>query len=195
MQRGSAGRQMAELVGWIAAGAAVFGLGGLAIATAFVSEVPPVAGLGAGIAIGGGFGAVVRLLAFERVEETEDLTIEPDRSVTDVPAPEPADLFEASPDPMLYYADDGDGPVVRAANPAFAETFDVPVDDAIGTELAEMLATSDPQAVVDAAAAGTSFDDTRSCATSEDERPFRIRVVPVDVTSGTRGYVVYTPVE
>ena len=77
MKRGSAGRHMAELVGWIGAGAAVFGLVGLAIATAFVSEVPPAAGLGAGIAVGGGFGAVVRLLGFERVESTEDVTTPP----------------------------------------------------------------------------------------------------------------------
>lgn len=194
MKRGSAGRHMAELVGWIGAGAAVFGLVGLAIAMAFVSEVPPAAGLGAGIAVGGGFGAVVRLLGFEQVEDTEDVTIDLDRDTVDVPAPEPADLFEASPDPMLYYDDDGNGPVVRAANPAFAEMFDVPVDDTIGAELAETLAT-DPQAVVDAAAAGTPFDDTRSCETGNGERPFRVRVVPVDVASGTRGYVVYTPVD
>ena len=40
---------------------------------------------------------------------------------------------------MLYFVDEGHGPVVRAANEAFGTTFDVPSDRLDGTALSEAL--------------------------------------------------------
>ncbi|MEF8815139.1 MAG: hypothetical protein V5A55_15225 [Halovenus sp.] len=173
---------------WLAAGCGVLGITGWVVATLFFSNIPAAAGLGAGIAVGGGLGAVMRLLVFGQEEsQAETVTVDMDDGKT--PGPRPADLFEASPDPLLYYTS-GEGPVVRAGNRAFEETFDVGDNALDGTSLPEALMTADSDDIVRAATAGETFDAVRRCETVGGERDLRIRVVPVG--DGTHGYVMYT---
>lgn len=179
---------LAEVALWIAAGCGVAGVAGWAIATLFLVEVPPTAGLGAGIAVGGGLGAAVRLLVFEKGDsQAETMTVE--MADGDAPEPEPADLFEASPDPLLYYHGTGDGALVRAVNPAFEERFGVTEAGVDGVALADAVRVSDPDSVTAAATGGEQFDAVLRCETGEGIQEMRVRVVPV----GKKwGYVVYT---
>lgn len=169
---------------WIAAGAGVFAALGWAVAT--VAGFPPRLPVGIGIALGGGIGAGTRYIAAaEEAEEGESVTVEMDRADD----PEPADLFEASPDPILYYAPAEAGPVVRAVNPAFEATFGVETATLAGTPLAEGLMTGGDAAA--AVAAGESADAV-ACSTDAGEKRFDLRVAPV---GEERGYVVYVPRE
>lgn len=171
---------------WIAAGAGVFAALGWAVAT--VAGFPPRLPVGIGIALGGGIGAGTRYIAAaEEAEEGESVTVEMDRA--DDPEPEPADLFEASPDPILYYDAAEAGPVVRAVNPAFEGTFGVDTAALAGTPLAEGLMADGEVAA--AVAAGESADAV-ACNTDAGEKRFDLRVAPV---GETRGYVVYVPRE
>lgn len=187
------GNDLLDVGLWIAAGCGVLGVAGWVVVTLFFSTVPPAAGLGAGIAVGGGVGAVVRLLAFgEDGSQSETVTVDMDDSET--PGPRPADLFEANPDPLLYY-DTSDGePVVRAGNPAFEGTFGGTDDALDGATLPAALNVVDGDDIVRAATAGEPFDAVCRCETAGGMDDLRIRVVPVG--GGTRGYVVCTePVE
>ncbi|MEF8855705.1 MAG: PAS domain-containing protein, partial [Haloarculaceae archaeon] len=110
------------------------------------------------------------------------------------PAPRPADLFEASPDPILYFDDSGEGPVVRAANPAFEGVFGLTStaveDAALGDAL---MVTGRNNAIVRAASTGADFQATVPCETAEGEVPCAIRLATVTDEVGVRGYVIYTP--
>ncbi len=174
---------------WLAAGCGVLGVAGWVVVTLFFSNVPAAAGLGAGIAVGGGLGAVMRLLVFgEEGSQAETVTVDMDDRRA--PSPKPADLFEASPDPLLYYDASGEVPVVRAGNPAFEETFDVGADALDGASLPEVLMTADSDDIVGAAAAGEALDAVRRCETGSGERDLRVRTVPAG--DSTYGYVIHT---
>ena len=114
------------VVGWIAVGAVslatVLAVLDTVVALPFSREVA----VGLGLALGGGIGGAARLFRPATRAESPDRTITVD--ATETPKPEPADLFDGHPDPVLYYVAKGHGPVVRAANDAFGETFDVPTD-------------------------------------------------------------------
>lgn len=173
---------------WIAAGALV--LGGLcwAVVTFLFPTVPPVLGLGLGIAIGGGLGAVVRLLVLEDTTDTTE-TVSVDTSTDEAAStPTPADLFETHPDPLLYYDATGDGPVVRAVNDAFVETFDVAATMVEGAPLRDALLFQDTDDIVAAVAAGEAYDAVHTCETTDGDSSFRVRLAATDAS----GYVLYT---
>lgn len=174
---------------WLAAGCGVLGVVGWVVVTFFFPSIPAAAGLGAGIAVGGGLGAVMRLLVFGE-EESQAETVTVDMDEQRAPGPKPADLFEASPDPLLYYDASGEVPVVRAGNPAFEATFDVGDDALGGASLPEVLMTADSDDIVRAAAAGEALDAVRRCETGNGERDLRIRTVPAG--DSAYGYVIHT---
>jgi PAS domain-containing protein len=181
-------RDLAGIVLWIGAGCVVVGAIGWIATTVLVSGVNPEAGFGAGFAVGGGLGAVVRLIAFsDETGGSETVTVETNETAN-TDGPQPVDLFEASPDPLLYYTD-SDGPAVRAVNPAFEERFGISTVSLAGEPLEQALMTSDGAAATAAAVQGEQFDESLVCETSEEERQFRVRVIPV---APARGYVVFT---
>ncbi len=67
--------------------------------------------------------------------ETTDETMTVSADAKHTPEPQPVDLFDGHPDPVLYFADEGHGPVVRAANESFGATFDVPSDRLAGQRI------------------------------------------------------------
>lgn len=184
------GRELRYLLGWIGAGSAVFGLTGWLAATAV--GVSLVGGVAAGLAAGGGVGAVVRLFAFSSgPSPRETVTVAaPDKESMDLD-PEPADLFEASPDPILYY--DGDDKLtVRAVNPAFESAFGISETTVEMATLGDAVMATEPTPLVDAATNGESVETVVDCETPAGDSPYYVRVVPVGDGQRTRGYVVYT---
>ncbi|PSQ29515.1 hypothetical protein BRD09_06170 [Halobacteriales archaeon SW_10_68_16] len=172
---------------WLAAGAGLGTLAGWAVAAGTALTTP--VGLGVGFALGGGLGVALPLTVLEETEPRppESVTVE----TTSHEGPRPADLFEAHPDPLLYYADEGSGPVVRAVNDAFAETFGVAAETLVDTPLDEVPGAASTPALVEAAAAGETFDAGIELAAGQ----FRARVAAVAEEAGTTGYVVFTPVD
>jgi len=181
---------LAAVVGWIAAGAAV--LAGLAVAaqTAFDLPVTRTVALGLGLALGGGVGGVAHLLVADDTEPRTDGTVTVEATdESAAPDPQPADLFDGHPDPVLYYT--GDGAVVRAANGAFEEQFGVSTGQLDGTPVAEALFLADGESVSRETVTGPGLDRTVTCETPAGETAFRLRTV-----GGARsGYVLYTPVD
>ena len=176
------------VVGWIVAGA--LALAGLMALLESVLSLPlsrPVA-VGLGLALGGGTGGVARLYRSESGEGTGDETmtvsVEPQET-----SPEPADLFDGHPDPVLYYATEGHGPIVRAANPSYGETFDVPPDRLAGTPLSEALLVAGDTAVEADEVTSGSLDRVVACDTATGSREFRLRTIG----DGESGYLLYTP--
>jgi len=182
--------ELAPLVVWLAGGAVVGGLLGWGAGIVF-APANAIIGFGLGFAIGGGLGAVSRLLTDEAdAEPPESVTVSMEGEQAD-PGPQPVDLFEAHPDPLLYYVDEGDGPVVRAANPAFAEAFGVSAGVVEDAGLADaLMVESRTGDVADAAAEGEGFDGVLA---GEAGGEFRVRVAAVSDDAGARGYVVYSP--
>ncbi|MBV0924961.1 PAS domain-containing protein [Halomicroarcula limicola] len=147
--------------------------------------------LGLGVALGGGLGGVAHLLQSADDLETADETMTVDVSPSVSDEPEPADLFDGHPDPVLYYAATGHGLVVRAANPAFGDRFDVPPDRLAGTPLSEVL----PVAAIETLDAETvlagGVDTVVTAETPSGPVSFRLRTVD----SASSGYLVFTPVD
>jgi|GEM_PF-898730 len=192
-------RGLTWLVGWLVGGS-LLGAGVGYAATFLIAGFPLAAqgAIGLGIALGGGIGVVSNLLAAEArgedVDQSESMTV--DMETDDSPSPRPADLFDDHPDPVLYVADRGHGPVVLAANDAFAETFDVPADALSETPLDESLMAeeeSDPavEAVVDAVAGGDPVEESLACRTPSGPERFRVRTA----SGGADGYVIYTRID
>ncbi|WP_302081779.1 PAS domain-containing protein [Salinibaculum rarum] len=182
---------------WIFAAALVGGGFGYAVATLTVPAATTIA-VGFGLAAGGGLGAVARLFVVgETAAETPDtVTVESTGRDTGVPDPQPVDLFEENPDPVLYVDDSGEGPVVRAANPAFEETFGVDGQAVENAALADALMTAERTSdIVAAVTQGESIETVLSCETPAGTRRFRVRTVAVARGESTRGYVLYTTVE
>lgn len=199
---GLSGRHnLLDLSGWIAGGAILggvllYGVGAL-LAPSIAIELL----VGAGVAVGGGLGGVTRLLGVGEgtttTAEADTFTAGSDEATeASTPEPRPADLFEASPEPILYYDDAGDGPVVRAVNPAFETAFGVSAaaveDAALGDAL---MTTADTEAIVAAASAGDAYAGTVTCETATAARAFAIRLASVSDEAGSRGYVLYTAVD
>jgi hypothetical protein len=184
---------VATMVGWIGAGALLVAAGALAVEATLTLPFSRALLVGLGIALGGGIGAVGYLLSADDIEETEPdretMTVEMDEEA--IPAPEPVDLFDGHPDPILYYADGGYGPVVRAANESFGATFDVPPGRIAGTPLEETLMTTDSDAVDTESITDPAFETTVECKTGSGVGRFRLR----SVDAGGDGYLLYTPVE
>jgi len=177
------------VVGWIAVGALTLAAILLALDTVFALPFSRDVSIGLGLALGGGIGGVARLFRASETVDTPDRTVtvgsEPDETTT----PEPADLFDGHPDPVLYYAAEGHGAVVRAANDAFGETFDVPAERIEGTPLSEaLLVTGDETVDADAVTAG-GLDRIVDCETTAGTDRFRLRTI----SNGETGYLLYTP--
>ena len=192
-------RDTYALVGWIAGGAAVLGAIFWGIGTVASLAVSPELLLAAGIAVGGGLGGVVRLLSGEDAPENPDETVTFTRGAASetrsTPDPRPADLFEESPDPILYFDDSGEGPVVRAVNPAFESVFGVTSAAVEEAALGDAHMVSDRgDAIVRAAGTGAEFRATLDCETADGEVPCSVRLATVRDDVGVRGYVIYTPV-
>jgi hypothetical protein len=182
---------------WILGAAVVGGGVGYGIATLTVPTATPIA-LGFGIAVGGGLGAVARLFAVGETEAQppDTVTVSSAGDETSVPDPQPVDLFEENPDPVLYFDDSGDGPVVRAANPSFEETFGVGDAAVENAALADaLMVTERGDDIVTAASQARSADVVVACETPGGARSFRVRTVALARGGSTRGYVVYTPTE
>jgi PAS domain-containing protein len=186
------------LVGSIAAGA--IGLGLILWLVATGTTLLPVSALiaaGVGLAVGGGLGSVVWLFAVgdEEVDTGGSVTVDMDGQGAAGPAPEPVDLFEASPDPILFYAETPEGPVVRAVNPAFVSAFGVTSDALDGVPLREgLLVTEGAEDVVAAARAGETFDEVLACEGENGTQSLRVRLAATG-RDRTDGYVLYTPTE
>jgi len=180
---------LAAAVGWIGAGAISVATVALVVQSVVGLALSQEVTVGLGLAMGGGLGGVSYLIATdddERVDETMTVSTEPDPT----PDPQPADLFEGHPDPVLYFADEGHGPVVRAANEAFGTAFDVPADRVGGTALSEALLVAGIDEV-DAETVRDETLDTVVLSTAPDE-PTRFRLRTVG-ESGT-GYLLLTPI-
>ena len=177
------------IVGWIGVGA--LSAAGLLFAIDTTVQLPlsrqVVVGLG--LALGGGLGGVANFLyAGATPEATESSVTVDDSATTD---PQPVDLFDGHPDPILYYGNADTDPVVRAANQSFGDTFDVPTDRLQATPLAEVLPiTGDETVDVDGVTTG-NLDCVVQCETGSGTVPFRVRTV----RSQSTGYLLYTPVE
>ncbi|WP_424002997.1 hypothetical protein ACOZ4I_03290 [Haloarcula salina] len=180
---------LAAAVGWIGAGAIFVATVALVVQSVAGLGLTQEATVGLGLAMGGGLGGVSYLIATDDGESADEtVTVSSDTDTT--PDPQPADLFESHPDPVLYVADEGHGPVVRAANEAFGAAFDVPADRVGGTALSEALLV----AGIDEVDAETVRDedlDTVVLSTAPDEPTrFRLRTVGESAT----GYLLLTPI-
>lgn len=182
-------RNLFSLFLWIGGGSV--GLGALCWLAMTVTGGPVMGGVAAGLAVGGGLGAVVRLFLFSTPgSQAETLTVEMDDEEPGL-SPEPADLFAASPDPILYYAG-AETPTVRAANPAFENAFGVTETTVENEPLGDALMTSETGGIVDAARAGSQFETVADCERADGKTPYRVRVVPVGENAQSSGYVLYT---
>lgn len=178
------------MIGWLVGGSLVCAGVGYTLGSLLVLPLSTTAVVALGLALGGGTGAVAFSVASGDASRSEGVTVDVEADETS--APEPSDLFDGHPDPVLYVADRGHGPVVLAANRAFADAFDVPAEALSGTPLDEAtMVAGDADRVVAAATGDDKIDVVRECATPDGERPFRLRTIG----SGSDGYVLYTPVE
>lgn len=181
---------LAAAVGWIGAGAIFVATVALVVQSVAGLAITQEVTVGLGLAMGGGLGGVSYLIATDD-GETADGTVTVSSDDDDAtPDPQPADLFDGHPDPVLYFADEGHGPVVRAANDAFGSAFDVPADRVGGTALSEALLV----AGIDEVDAETVRDeplDTVVLSTAPDQ-PTRFRLRTVGESS--TGYLLLTPV-
>ena len=176
---------LAAVIGWIGAGAVVLATVALVVQSTLSLGLSEQVTVGLGLALGGGLGGVVYLLLTDSPGET--VTVSTDTEPT--PDPQPVDLFDGHPDPVLYFVDDGNGPVVRAANEAFGTTFDVPADRLTGTALSEALLVAGIDEV-DAESVSTADLDVVALSTAHDEPTrFRLRTAGVPST----GYLLLTP--
>jgi hypothetical protein len=182
---------LGALVGWIVAGVIVGAAVGVAAHSVLDLPLARYGAAGMGAALGGGLGGLVNFVSVGEHEGEPEPGVTVDMGRDGDPEPRPADLFEDHPDPVLYVADEGGGPVVRAANDTFGETFDMPTTTLTGAPLADALRTGDAGDLADALAAGDTVDRELDLETAEDTAPFRVRSVgdPAD------GYVLFTPLE
>lgn len=190
---GIGNRKLVPLALWLLGGALVGGLIGWGITTA-TAPTATTLGVGLGLAVGGGFGAVVKLISSgeEATPETETVDLGTDEEAATA-TPQPLDLFDEHPDPLVYFDDTGEGPVVRAVNDAFGDTFGVDPTTVEGAPLGgALMVTERADEVVAAARAGDQFDAVLECETGTDTVRRRVRVVATSDRAGGRGYVLYS---
>lgn len=145
--------------------------------------------VGLGLALGGGLGGVSYLLATDSPGESSDETMTVSSDTDRAPDPQPIDLFDGHPDPVLYFADEGHGPVVRAANDAFGAAFDVPTDRLNGTALSEALLVAGIDEVDAETVSSTELDVVALSTAQDPPTRFRLRTAGVPAA----GYLLFTP--
>ncbi|GCF13085.1 hypothetical protein Harman_10200 [Haloarcula mannanilytica] len=145
--------------------------------------------VGLGLALGGGLGGVSYLLVADSPGETADETMTVSAETERAPEPQPIDLFDGHPDPVLYFVDEGHGPIVRAANEAFGTTFDVPSDRLDGTALSEALLVAGIDEVDAETVSATDLDVVALSTAHDEPRQFRLRTAGVP----SAGYLLLTP--
>lgn len=180
---------LAAIVGWIGVGAVVAATVALVVQSAFSLGLSEQVTVGLGLALGGGLGGVSYLLATESPGDLSDETMTVSADTDRTPEPQPVDLFDGHPDPVLYYADEGHGPVVRAANEAFGTAFDVPSDRLDGTALSEALLVAGIDEVDAETVASTDLDVVALSTAPDEPRRFRLRTAGIP----TAGYLLFTP--
>lgn len=188
-------RAMPGLLGSIAIGALVLGALGWAGTALLDVQVSTGVAAGLGVAVGGGIGAMVWFLAVGESgdqEGMETVAVEMEDEAAAEPAPEPADLFAANPDPIVYFA--GEEPVVRTVNPAFEETFGVHAGSLADADLSEaVMADGDVDDLLAAIGDGEDYDDVHDCETVQGARRMRLRLAVTGSDVRTDGYLIYTP--
>jgi len=177
------------VLGWIAVGAVTLATVLVGLGTVTMLPFSQEVAIGLGLALGGGIGGVARLFRDTGTLESPDQTMTVDVESDETTTPAPADLFDGHPDPVLYYAAEGHGPVVRAANDAFGEMFDVPVDRIEGTPLSEALLVTGEETVEAEAVAAGGLDRIVECETTVGTERLRLRTI----AGGETGYLLYTP--
>jgi len=180
---------LAAVIGWIGAGAVVLATVALVVQSVFALDLSEQLTVGLGLAIGGGLGGVTYLLVTDSPGETADETMTVSTDTEQAPEPQPIDLFDGHPDPVLYYVDEGHGPVVRAANEAFGSTFDVPSDRLDGTALSEALLVAGIDEVDAETVSATDLDVVALSTAHDEPRQFRLRTAGVP----SAGYLLLTP--
>jgi PAS domain S-box-containing protein len=105
-------------------------------------------------------------------------------------------LFENRTDAIAYVVSDGGDPVIQTVNSAFEETFGYDEAEVTEETITEVLVP----AVADAperrqwARNNEHVDEEVTRATTDGERSFRLRTVPVNTGDSDEGYVVYTDI-
>ncbi|MDS0222028.1 hypothetical protein NDI54_11785 [Haloarcula sp. S1AR25-5A] len=192
---GKGGRQrlgsLAAVIGWIGAGAVVLATVALVVQSVLGLGLSEQVTVGLGLALGGGLGGVSYLLVADSPAETTDETMTVSAETDQAPEPQPIDLFDGHPDPVLYFIDEGHGPVVRAANESFGTTFDVPSDRLDGTALSEALLVAGIDEVDAETVSAADLDVVALSTTHDEPRRFRVRTAGVPST----GYLLLTPLE
>lgn len=184
-----------RLLAWIAAGAVGGGAIAWLVATIGNLSVATQALLGLGVSLGGGVSVVGHLLTTEDVEsdpETVTVPTDDETESADSPLPTGDDLFETHPDPVLYFAEMGDTPAVRAVNPAFEAAFGISTETAGDAPLSDALMTADRRQELAERAVREPIDRTVTCETVDGQRSVRLRSVLLD-GQWTHGYVLFTP--
>jgi hypothetical protein len=184
---------LGALVAWIVGGAVFGAVVGFVVHDVVAVSLTRIGVAGMGVALGGGLGGLVYFLSVGEAEADPDsgITVEMSDERT-APEPRPADLFEDHPDPVLYVADEGGGPLVRAANPAYGETFDLPTTALAGAPLEETLVPAGQLGdLPEALGAGQEVDRELRLETTAGVAAFRVRSIgdPAD------GYVLFTPLD
>lgn len=193
LREGESGNRSLALAVSLAGGAIVGGAVGFGLATVATRGMTTL-GVGFGLALGGASGLAATLLREGESQSGDPQSVTVETDDKESPEPQPADLFTRHPDPLLYYEDGGNGPVARAANPAFEETFGLDTSTLTGAPLADVLMVVDrPDELADAVAGEDSVDLSVTCERATGTGQFRLRTATVTHGSGARGYLVYTP--
>jgi PAS domain S-box-containing protein len=125
----------------------------------------------------------------DRVERERELEAERDRVRA---------LFENSRDAIAFCVDEGDGPVIRDVNPAFAETFGYPSEAVVGEPIDDVVRPPDERearAINRRAREGERVAATVRRKTADGYREFRLLSVPLQPgETGEQSYAVYRPV-
>ena len=190
---GAPSRGMRGLVGWIVGGALVGGALGYGAATLVQLPLSAAGSLGLGLALGGGLGGISHLLSTEDPASVDDERMTVDMATeSNAPEPRPADLFDEHPDPVLFVTDAGGGPVVRAANDAYEQTFGLPAATLEDTPLADVLrSVDDADGIAASLGAGDPVDDVATFDTPAGTQSFHVR----SVGATGDGYLLFTPLE
>lgn len=185
-------RGMAGLVGWIVGGALLGGAVGYGAHSAVQLPLSTAGAVGLGVALGGGLGGISHLLSTEDPATADDERMTVDMAGESTATPRPADLFDDHPDPVLFVTDAGGGPVVRAANDAYEQAFDLPTTAIEDAPLDEVLrAAEEADAIAARVADGDDVDEVLPFETPEGRRRYRVR----SVGASDDGYLLFTPLE